>query len=132
MASIRRILELRADPAAVWDALCAVGEVHIRLACGFVTMTEMDGEERVVRFANGVVARERIIAIDTQARRLAYTVVGGRASHHNAAFEVFENASGGTRLVWTTDVLPDAVASAVAGMMDHGLVAIRNTLDGTE
>ncbi|MFN7983632.1 MAG: SRPBCC family protein [Vicinamibacterales bacterium] len=132
MASIRRDVELQADPRAVWAALCAVGEIHTRLARGFVTMTELDGNDRVVHFANGLTARERIVTVDARERRLVYTVIGGRAAHHNAAFEVFDTPGGRTRLVWTTDVLPDDVAPAVGGMMDQGLIAIRSTLEGTE
>ena len=132
MASIRRTLELHASPASVWSALCAVSEIHTRLARGFVTLTTLEGSDRIVHFANGLTVRERIVAIDSDSRRLAYTVIGGRASHHHASFEVFDGSDGGTRLVWTTDVLPDDVAPALAGMMEQGLVAMRNTLEGTE
>lgn len=130
MASIRKALIVGTDAGEVWAAIRDVGAVHERLARGFVTATALEDETRVVTFANGMVVRERIVTIDDEARRLVYTVVGGgRTTHHNASFEVIDEVTGRTRIVWTTDVLPDAAAPAVAGMMDGGLDAIRRTLE---
>jgi hypothetical protein len=36
---------------------------------------------------------------------------------------------GGSRFVWTTDVLPDALAERLAAMMERGLEVIRQTLE---
>ena len=66
MASIRRLLTIRRPSAEVWDALRDVGALHTRLVAGFVTDCELDGDARVVTFANGVTARERIIDVDDQ------------------------------------------------------------------
>ena len=54
----------RAAAADVWDALRDVGALHTRLAVGFVTDGRMEPGARVVTFANGVVARELIVAVD--------------------------------------------------------------------
>ena len=62
---------------------------------------------RVVTFANGMVARELIVDVDAERRRVAWAVVGGRLSHHNASAQVFADASGATRFVWIADFLPD-------------------------
>ena len=43
-------------------------------------------------------------------------------------WQIIEDA-GGTRFVWTTDVLPDDLAPTIAGLMDAGLAAIRSTLE---
>lgn len=128
MASIRKEIRLDTQPAAVWAAVKAVGQVHTHLARGFVTDTTFDGEERVVTFVNGLVARERIVTLDDAGRRLVYASVGGRLLHHTASFQVSEEDDGKTRLVWTTDLLPDEMAPAVEGMMTMGLEAIRRTL----
>jgi hypothetical protein len=128
MATIRRELQLTAAPDTVWDAIRDVGRVHVRLARGFVTDTQLEDGVRVVTFANGVVARELIVSIEEQERRLVWAVVGGRATHHNSSFQVLDGPAGGTRLVWITDVLPQAVAMPLTAMIEAGLQAIRETL----
>ena len=128
MASIHKEVLLSAAPAAVWDVVRDVGAVHTRFAPGFVTDTVMDGPDRIVTFANGFVAREAIVDVDDARRRLAYSVRSERISHHNASFQVFADGAG-SRLVWIADVLPEAAAVTVAGMMDEGLVAAKRALD---
>ena len=43
-------------------------------------------DTRVVTFANGLVVHERIVDVDDDARRLAYTVLDGPFTHHHATF----------------------------------------------
>ena len=128
MATIRKELTLHASPAQVWDVVRDVGAIHRRLAPGFVTDTHLEEGARVVTFANGVVARELIVSVDEDAQRLVWSVVGGRATHHNSSFQVFPGAGGGTRLVWITDLLPDGVAAAFAAMIEEGSKAIQAAL----
>jgi carbon monoxide dehydrogenase subunit G len=129
MASIHKETHLDAKPADVWAAIRDVGAVHRRLAPGFVIDTRMDGDAaRIVTFANGLVVRELIVDVDDDVRRLAYSAVGGRSTHHNASFQVFADGERGSRLVWIADVLPHEVAKPIADMMEQGLDAVRQTL----
>ena len=96
----------------VWDALADVGALHTRLAPGFVTDCRLEPGARVVTFANGLVARELIVDVDADRRRVAWSVVGGRLSHHNASAQVFDEGGGATRFVWIADFLPDEHAPA--------------------
>jgi len=134
MASIRKVIELGASPDAVWDALADFQAVHERVAQGFVTSSRPVGEDRVVTFAPGGEAQERLVTADAAGRRLVYTVVrsGLGATHHQASAEVLEptDGTGGSRLVWITDVLPDDLGPVIAGLMDEGAVAIARTLAG--
>ena len=129
MASIRKSMSIHVEPARAWEAFRDVGAIHTRLARGFVTSTELEGDTRTVTFANGVVVREQIVTIDDLARRLVYSASGARTTHHNASFEVLDDGPGRARVIWTTDLLPNEAAPAVAGMMDQGLVAIQATLE---
>jgi carbon monoxide dehydrogenase subunit G len=131
VASIYRAIGIEAPPEAVWDALRDVGALHRRLAPGFVTDVRLEEGARVVTFANGMVARELIVDVDDSARRLVWSVVGGRMTHHNASAQVFPDGEGRSRFVWIADLLPHALAPAIAAMMDQGLAAIKRTLDGT-
>jgi carbon monoxide dehydrogenase subunit G len=125
VASIRREVVLAAPASVVWDALRDVGAIHTRLAPGFVVATELEpgGAARVVTFGNGTTARELIVDIDEGARRLAWSVVGGRMTHHNASAQVFDE-DGATRFVWIADLLPHDLAPAIAGMIDKAIAAI--------
>ena len=131
MASIHREIEIDASPETVWNALRDVGALHQRLAPGFVidVRMEADGRARVVTFGNGLVARELIVECDEAARRLAWSVVGGKLTHHNASAQVFGDGDGRCRFVWIADLLPHDAAPGVAAMMDQGLDVIKRTLE---
>jgi hypothetical protein len=131
MASIHKEMAVEAPADHVWGAIRDVGAVHTRLAQEFVVDTQLDGDSRLVSFSNGSVIRERIVDIDDASRRLAYSVVGWKATHHHASFQVFAEGAGRSRLVWHADLLPDELSDAVDGMMEHGCAAIKRTLERT-
>lgn len=128
MATIHREILIDAPAEAVWDAVRDVGAAHRRLVPGVLTDTRLDGDARVVTFANGLVARELIVTIDDERRRLAYASVGGRARHHHASMQVLA-AGGGARLVWITDVLPDELAEPIGALVEAGAAAMKRTLE---
>jgi hypothetical protein len=131
MASIRKEFLVEAAAEDVWAALRDFGAVHHRLAPGFVVDARLEGEARVVTFANGAVARELLVGIDDEARRLAYTVVEGRLpfTHHNASAQVFADGPGRARFVWITDVLPHDLAEPIEQLMERGAEVMRMTLE---
>jgi carbon monoxide dehydrogenase subunit G len=129
MASIHREVAIAAKPDAVWDALRDIGAVHQRLAPGFVTDVQLEGNARVVTFGNGFVVREEIVDLDDQSRRLAWSAQGGSLTHYNASAQVFADGDGRTRFVWIADLLPHDAAPAIAAMMDEGLAVIKRTLE---
>ncbi len=129
MATLRKQIAIDSGAANVWSALRDFGAVHTRVAPGFLTRLEIDNGDRTVTFFNGLVARERLVTLDDEDRRLVYAVVEGRASHYNAAVQVFPEGDGRSRLVWTIDLLPDALAPAIGGMMDHAADFMKKTLD---
>ena len=129
MASIRREMLVEADPKEVWDAIRDVGAVHTRLAPGFVVDTRLEEGARVVTFANGLVARELIVDVDDEARRLVWAVVGGRPTHHNGSLQVLPEPEGRSRVVWIADLLPNELAGIIAGLMDQGMSVMKKTLE---
>src|SRR4051794_31047876 len=108
MASIQKEIIIDADPTDVWDALRDFGALHTRLVPGFVTDTKLDGDARIVTFANGSVAREVLVDIDDNRRRLVY--------------------AGRSRFVWIADVLPNEVAPYMNSQMDLGAAAMQKSL----
>ena len=129
MASVHREIVVARPAAAVWDALADVGALPTRLVRGFVTDCRLEAGARVVTFANGMVARELIVDVDPERRRVAWAVVGGRLSHHNASAQASAEGDAACRIVWIADFLPDAHAPQIAAMIDQGLVAMKTTLE---
>src|SRR5688572_3040305 len=124
MASILKDIQVGTTAQNAWDALRDYGAVHERVAPGFVTDARLDGDDRIVTFVNGAVARERLVTVDEERRRLVYTVVDGPlgATHHQASVEVLDAAGRvtGCHVAWTTDVLPEHLAPVIDGMMEQG------------
>lgn len=129
MASIHKEQVVDAEPGAVWDAIRDVGAVHARLARGFVTDTKLEGDSRLVTFSNGAVVREVIVDVNDNDRRLAYSIVEWRATHHNASFQVSSADTGRSRVVWVADLLPNDLAPLVDGLMEQGMAAMKQTLE---
>lgn len=128
-ASIRREIVVETSAEAVWDAVRDFAAVHQRLVPGFVVDTHMDGDARIVTFANGTTARELLVDRDDAARRLVYAVVGGRVVNHSASVQVFADGARRCRIVWITDVLPNELAGYIAPQMDTAAVVMKKTLE---
>lgn len=129
MASIRKEIRIAAPADRVWEALKDVGALHTRLVPGFVKETHLEGNTRTVTFGNGMVAREEIVSIDASQRRVAWAIVGQQFRHYNGAAWVESGTKGGSRFVWTADVLPDEFAGQVEQMMAAGIVVVKQTLE---
>lgn len=128
MASIHKDILIDAHPDDVWDALRDFGAVHTRLAPGFATDTKLDGDARIVTFANGSVARETLVDCDDKRRRLVYAIASERLKQHSASAQVFAESDGRTRFVWITDVLPNEIAPYISAQMDQGVLAMQKAL----
>jgi len=129
MASIRREIQVEAGAEQVWDAIADVGAIHTRLAPGFVVDTRFEDGARIVTFGNGLVARELIVDVDHGSRRLVWSVVGGRPTHHNASLQVLAESERLSRVIWIADLLPDELASPIASLIDQGMAVMKKTLE---
>jgi hypothetical protein len=127
MATITKELLIAANPDAVWDALRDFHAVHERVAPGFLTAATCEGDDRILTFFNGMVARERLVGRDDATRRIAYTIVEGRFDYHHASAQVFPHERG-SRVVWISDILPDTLVESFSAMMDRGSEAMILTL----
>jgi hypothetical protein len=129
MASIRKEIQTKANPDQAWAALRDAGALHTRLVPGFVVDTRLEAGERIVTFGNGMVIREPIIDINDDARRVAWSAIGGALTHYNASAQVFVNADQQTSIVWIADLLPNDAAGHIGSMMEQGMAVMKATLD---
>jgi hypothetical protein len=125
MASIHRDITIHASADKVWDAVRDFGALHTRLVPGFVLDTRLEGEARIVSFANGTVAREVLVDCDETQRRLVYSVVSERIKQHSASVQVIAEDEARCRLNWIVDVLPHEIAPYITGQMDLAAAAMQ-------
>ena len=128
MASLHKDIPIDADPDQVWAAVRDFGAVHRRLAPGFVLDARLDGEARIVTFANGTTARELLVDCDEPRRRLAYAVISERVKHYGASVQVLADGAERSRLIWIVDVLPNEIALYIDGQMDQAALAMQKAL----
>lgn len=129
MASISKRIPLDADVDTVWTALRDVGNAHHVFGPVLTDCRLDDDATRVVTFANGMVVHERIVDVDDDARRLAYTVLDGPFTHHHATFQVTAEPDRTSVLTWVSDLLPDDAAPMVDDLMEQGALAAQHALD---
>ena len=129
MASIHKDISLAVSADDVWDAVRDFGALHTRLVPGFVRDTTLDGEVRIVSFANGTTARELLVDCDDERRRLVYAVISERVRQHSASVQVLADGATRCRLLWTVDVLPHEIAPYMNAQMDLAAAAMRKAFD---
>ena len=128
MATVRKEIDVTASAEDAWDAVRDYGRLHERLVAGFATDCELDGDDRLVTFFTGTVLRERLVSLDDERRRLAWSIVDGPYAHHNGVLDVLDRDGDGCRLVWTADLLPGEAAERTSAMMEEGAQAMARTL----
>ena len=128
MASIHKDIPIDASPAEVWAAVRDFGALHKRLVPGFVLDARLNGDARIVTFANGTVARELLVDCDDARRRLVYAAISERIKQHSASVQVMADGDTRSRLIWIADVLPHEIAPYIDGQMDQAALAMQKAL----
>lgn len=129
MASIHKERTIEASPEEAWAALRDWGALHERLVPGFIVDTKLEGDDRIVTFFNGAVARERLVDLDDAGRRLVWSIVDGPYTHHNGVAQVLANEDGTTRFIWVADLLPDDLGQITGELMERGIDTVKATLE---
>jgi polyketide cyclase/dehydrase/lipid transport protein len=131
MASIRTEFEIDVDADRAWRVIGDWADGPVGMANGYVASSQTDGDVRVVTFAKGNVARERLIARDEDERRIVYSLIGDTVcpQHDNTAMQIVAIGPGRCRFVWSRDVLPDELAGRLLAAMEDAAQAIKCTLE---
>jgi len=129
MASIRKEIIVDVGAESAWDALRRVGQPHTLFA-PVLTSSNLEGDVRTVRFANGKVISERILDVDEEHRRVAYAVVEPQGmTYHHASMEIGLAGPGRCTFLWITDFLPAEAAAALQPLIDQGADALKRNLE---
>jgi hypothetical protein len=129
MASIHEQLAVEVGSEEALAALRLVAEPH-KLFSPVLADAKLDGDTRTVRFANGMVVQERILEVNDQLRRVAYTALNAPGmTYHHASMEVLDAGPGRCLFVWITDFLPPGIASNIAPLIEQGAKALKANLE---
>ena len=128
MATIHKEILIERSKEFVWDAIRDVGAIHRRLVPGFVVNCTLQGDSRIVTFANGMVVRELIVDVDDRRCRHSWSARGEPLTHHNASIQVFSEGDDKCRVVWIADLMPNEVAGPIGEMIQQGLDTMKQTL----
>ena len=129
MASITQRITVDVAADTAWSALRNVADAH-KLFAPVLSDSQLSGDTRTVRFANGMVVREHIIDVDDAERRVAYTVLDGPGmTYHHASMRVENAGPGHCLFVWTTDFLPSDAETSLAPLIEQGASALKRNLE---
>jgi polyketide cyclase/dehydrase/lipid transport protein len=134
MASIRTEFQIDVDADRIWRVIGDWADGPVDMAEGHVLSSHVEGDVRVVTFAKGSVARERLVARDEAARRIVYSLIGDTVcpEHDNTAMQIVADGPGRCRFVWSRDVLPDELAGPLLAAMEEAAPVIKRTLERSE
>ena len=131
MASIQRDITVEIDPMRAWAALRRV-HAAAELFAPVLTDSSVEGDVRTVTFANGMVARERIVDVDDDRHRLVYSALDVPGiSYHHASMQILDAGKGKSRFIWITDVLPAEAVASVEPLVEQGTQAFKTNLERT-
>jgi Polyketide cyclase / dehydrase and lipid transport len=131
MASIHHEVPVEVDVEKAWAALRRVGDAPVLFAPVLVG-GEMQGDTRTVRFANGMVVRERMLDVDDERHRVSFTAldVPGMTYHHSS-MQVVEAGNGRCLFIWITDFLPQEMDGQLMPLIEAGGKALKANLEGS-
>jgi hypothetical protein len=102
-----------------------LGAPAVGVAPGFVINCTLEDDTREVTLANGTVTREVLVDLDDTAR-LVYAINSERVSHYNGVLQMIAQDGGGTKLIWTIDVLPLEMKAYITRQMNDATRAIKS------
>ena len=130
MASVTKEIRISKPAEIAWAMIRDFGGAQ-RLVPGFLVDCRLDGDARVVTFASGRVARELLVDIDDEARRLVYAEPTDPFITRNASVQVFAEDEASCRVVWIIDVLPNKFANMMRDNMNEALAIMRRTIENS-
>ena len=90
---------------------------------------EVDGDRRRITLASGIVLDEELVTVRDDLRRLQYRLLGPMpVTHHLATIDVLEDGPDRCVVVYSTDVVPHALAFILDGAVGDALDTLAGLL----
>ena len=129
MASIHEQLVVEVEPEQAWASLRNVGLAH-ELFAPVLAAGRLNGDTRTVQFGNGLVVQERILDVDDERRRVAYSALDAPGlTYHHASMQIVEDGPARCLFVWITDFLPAEAGDSIMPLIEQGARALKKNLE---
>ena len=127
MGTVRRHAFVECNADKVWAFVGAPERLHEWFP---ITECRVEGLKRWITLAAGIVFEEDIITHDHSLRRFQYRIVGNPAiTSHLGTCDVLDDGHGGSIVVYSTDMEPEALALVIAGAAGEGLHKLKTTME---
>ena len=131
MASIHKQVTVAVGADNAWTALRRVGDAH-KLFAPVLVDARLEGDIRIVTFANGMVLHERILDVNDDRRRVAYAAMDAPGTtYHHASMQIVDDGPGRCQFVWVTDFHPPEVGASISPLIEHGANALKTNLEAS-
>ena len=131
MACICKELHAGMPPGKLGEPVKDAGNIS-RLFPNFIPASELgENNSRSCTLADGSKLTERIVAVDDELRRLAYTITQSPLplTYHHASMQIFASGDG-SRFVWISDFLPDDAAAVLGAALGAATRDLASNLAG--
>jgi Polyketide cyclase / dehydrase and lipid transport len=112
-----------------WQRLADIGAINQVMT--FLGAVTVDGDRRSCTLGDLGVLDERILSVDAEHRRVAYTIQSSPLGfeHHSAAMSVTTDIDGRTMITWITDYAPASLAPQLAPLIEQGVASLTAALN---
>jgi carbon monoxide dehydrogenase subunit G len=115
---------IAATPEQVWEKVGDFAGIDV-LFPGLESF-RLEGDDRIIGMF-GMEIRERLLALDNEARVLTYSVVDGVPIESHTATISVEPDGTGSKVIWAYDVSPDEMAPIFGDTYKGALAALENS-----
>lgn len=127
MGSVRRHVHINRDPETVW---ALVGDLARQHEWFPLQSCRVEGKKRWITSASGLTFEEDIVTHDHSLRRFQYRIVGNPGiTAHLGTCDVIDDGHGGSTVVYSTDMEPEALALVIAGAAGAGLEKLKRLME---
>lgn len=127
MGSVRRHVQINRDPDTVW---ALVGDLSRQHEWFPLTGCRVEGNKRWITLASGITFEEDIVTHDHAMRRFQYRMVGNPGiTEHLGTCDVLDDGHGGSIVVYSTDMQPEALALVIGGAAGEGLDTLKRMME---